>query len=110
MCNYLQLQKTHTRDASLTSALEAYKKARNDVCASMCDEALKLLKYQRTLEDKHKESFVGKSVHDTCKRLLELTDVKEAEKMKNNFKIPERRFSNFLFFVLHIKLWIFLHF
>ncbi|KAF2892196.1 hypothetical protein ILUMI_13977 [Ignelater luminosus] len=88
----LDEKKTHTRDASLTSALEAYKKARNDVCASMCDEALKLLKYQRTLEDKHKEGFVGKSVHDTCKRLLELMDVKEAEKMRGNFKIPERRF------------------
>ncbi|KAF5305511.1 hypothetical protein FQA39_LY01602 [Lamprigera yunnana] len=85
-------KKTHTRDASLTSAAEAYKKARNDTGYSICEETLRLLKYQRSLEDKINENLVGKSVHDTCKRLLELKDLKEAEKVRSNFKIPERRY------------------
>lgn len=60
------------------------------MCANICDETLKLCKYQRTLEDKYNDKFVGKSVHDTCKSLLEV-DAKEAERMKTNFKIPDRR-------------------
>ncbi|KAK4881688.1 hypothetical protein RN001_005007 [Aquatica leii] len=88
----LDEKKTHTRDASLTSATEAYKKARNEVGYSICEETLRLLKYQRLLEDKINENLVGKSVHDTCKRLLELKDYKEAEKVRNNFKIPEKRY------------------
>ncbi|KAF5302481.1 hypothetical protein FQR65_LT08571 [Abscondita terminalis] len=88
----LDEKKTHTRDASLTSAAEAYKKARNEVNFSICEESLRLLKYQRSLEDKINESIVGKSVHDTCKRLLELKDIKEAEKVRYNYKIPEKRY------------------
>ncbi|KAB0801758.1 hypothetical protein PPYR_03944 [Photinus pyralis] len=88
----LDEKKTHTQDASLTSAVEAYKKARNDVSFSICEEALRLLKYQRSLKDKINEDLVGKSVHDTCTRLLELKDIKEAERMRSNFKIPDRRY------------------
>lgn len=59
----------------------------------MCEENLKLLKLQRELEDKLQieNKLVGKSVHDTCKILLEVKEPKLAEKLKNDFKIPEKR-------------------
>lgn len=79
------------RDASLTSAMEAYKKGRNDLCANMCEEALRLLRHQRDFEEKLKHRFHGKSVHDTCKKLLEINEVKLAEKFKSEYKIPDKR-------------------
>lgn len=36
-------------------------------------------------------SFQGLSIHDTIEKLLELGEVKEAEKMKSDFKVPDRR-------------------
>ncbi|CAH1109343.1 unnamed protein product [Psylliodes chrysocephalus] len=88
-------KKNHMKDALLTSALEAYKKGRKDLYVSMCDESIKLIRFQRDVEDKvpnAKNKFIGKSVQDTCKTLLEMKETKLAEKFKNDFKIPDRRY------------------
>lgn len=87
----LFFKKTHTKDSSLSAAVEAYKKARNDSCASLCEEALRLSKHQREFEDKLKKQFCGKSVHDTCKELLDNNEVKLAEKFRSEYKIPDKR-------------------
>lgn len=81
------------RDSLLTSALEAYKKGRKELYASMCDDSLRLLRYQRDLEEKFggRHNFVGKSVHNTCKILLEINEVKLADKLRNDYKIPDKR-------------------
>lgn len=91
---HISFQKNHMKDALLTSALEAYKKGRKDLYVSMCDESIKLIRFQRDVEDKvpnAKNKFIGKSVQDTCKTLLEMKETKLAEKFKNDFKIPDRR-------------------
>lgn len=75
----------------MSSAIEAYKKGRNDLCVSLCEEALRLSKHQRDFEEKLNDTFSGLSVHDTCKKLLELREVKLAEKFKSEYKIPDRR-------------------
>lgn len=36
--------------------------------------------------------FYGLSVHDTIERLLTLGDIKQAEKMKSEYKVPDKRF------------------
>lgn len=92
-CHDSNQQKSLTIDSELTSAAENYRKARKDLNASLCEENLKLLKLQRELEDKLQveNKLLGKSVHDTCKSLLEMKEVKLAEKLKNDFKIPEKR-------------------
>ncbi|CAH0559319.1 unnamed protein product [Brassicogethes aeneus] len=89
----LDPKKELMKDSLLTSAMDAYKKGRKDLYANLCEESLKLLKYQRELEDKLgvKNVFVGKSVHETCKLLLEKND-KLAEKFRSDYKIPEKRF------------------
>ncbi|KAL1505520.1 hypothetical protein ABEB36_005068 [Hypothenemus hampei] len=81
-------------DSQLTTALEFYKKARKDLYASMCEENLKLLRFQRELDNKLQlpEKLIGKSVHETCKTLLENKEVKLAEKLRNDFKIPDKRY------------------
>ncbi|XP_057651566.1 vacuolar protein sorting-associated protein 16 homolog [Diorhabda carinulata] len=88
-------KKEHMKDALLTSALEAYKKGRKDLYVAMCDETIKLIRFQREVEDKvpgAKNKFKGKSVHETCKLLLEMKETKLPEKFKNDFKIPDKRY------------------
>lgn len=77
--------------AALTSAMEAYKKGRNDLYAGACEEALRLSRDQRDFEDKLGYSFSGKTIHETCKKLLEIGELKRAEKFKNDYKIPDKR-------------------
>lgn len=91
----LDEKKRHMKDSLLTSAMEAYKKGRKDLYAGMCDEALKLLRFQRDTEDKlpaTKNKLVGLSVHNTCKFLLEMNETKLAEKFRNDYKIPDKRY------------------
>ncbi|CAG2068802.1 unnamed protein product [Timema podura] len=80
-----------TKAASLESAKQSYRSARNEFAATMCEEQQKLLKYQTTLEDKFRREFVGLSVHDTVHLLLMLNEVKLAEKLRAEYKVPDRR-------------------
>ncbi|CAH1401892.1 unnamed protein product [Nezara viridula] len=80
------------REASLVAAQESYKKAKLDLHASFCEEQLKLLKYQRSLEEKFKRDFVGKSLHATVKLLLSAQEVKLADKLRTEYKVPDRRY------------------
>lgn len=54
------------------------------------------MKQQQAIADKYTTSqsagLYGLSVHDTIKRLLGAGDIKSAEKMKNEYKVPDRRY------------------
>lgn len=80
------------REASLVAAQESFKRARNDVHATLCEEQLKLNKYQRTLEEKFNKDFVNKSLHDTLYALLSMQEVKLADKLRSEYKVPDRRY------------------
>ncbi|EFA13302.2 Vacuolar protein sorting-associated protein 16 homolog-like Protein [Tribolium castaneum] len=86
-------KKSHMRDSLLTSAAEAYRKGRKDLNASLCDDYLKLSRFQRQLDEKSgQQKYTGKSVHETCLLLLKSNEVKLAEKFRNDYKIPDKRF------------------
>lgn len=73
----------------------AYKKQHKDLEAELCDDARKLLKQQQTISDKyssHPTQFYGLSVHDTIKQLLNIGDIKQADKLKSEYKVPDRRY------------------
>lgn len=81
------------KDSLLTSAAEAYRKGRKDLNASLCDDYLKLLRFQRQQDEKIGQSkYAGKSIHETCLLLLKNNEVRLADKFKNDFKIPDKRF------------------
>ncbi|XP_022919610.2 vacuolar protein sorting-associated protein 16 homolog [Onthophagus taurus] len=80
------------QNSLLWSAIESYKAARNDLCANLCEDQSKLIKKQKSYEEKYHKDFNGKSIHDTCKLLLDMNELKEAEKFKNEYKIPDKRF------------------
>lgn len=85
---------TLSRDASLSAAQELYKRGRSDFHASLCEEAVKLLRTQKQLEQTHTnlQNLAGTSVHDTCARLLAIGEVRAADKLRADFRIPERRY------------------
>lgn len=75
----------------LPVAASFYKKASKYLEADLCEEARKLQKLQKDLE-KRDRNFLHLSVHDTLKQLLRLGDTKMAEKVKSDFKVPDRRY------------------
>ncbi|XP_023943349.1 vacuolar protein sorting-associated protein 16 homolog [Bicyclus anynana] len=79
-------------EASLISARECYKKGKNDLGASICEEARKLIKQQSSLQETYGESFVGLSLHDTVKKLLDHGEVKLADKLRSEYRMPDRRY------------------
>lgn len=90
-----------TREGLLQSAQENFKLARNDINAALTEEQIKLLRYQRSLEDTLHDPVVGKSLHDTVKTLLLRNELKSADKLRSEYRIPDRRYiflyHNFLF-------------
>ncbi|XP_070168587.1 vacuolar protein sorting-associated protein 16 homolog [Polyergus mexicanus] len=87
-----QRKNTMSKDALLQSAQENFRLARNDTNASLTEEQIKLLKYQRSLEDTLHESVIGKPLHDTVKILLLHNELKLADKLRSEYKIPDRRY------------------
>ncbi|XP_041968252.1 vacuolar protein sorting-associated protein 16 homolog isoform X2 [Aricia agestis] len=79
-------------EASLISARECYKKGKNDLGVSICEDARKLCKQQSSLQETYGEGFVGLSLHDTVEKLLMLGEVKLADKLRAEYKMPDRRY------------------
>jgi len=60
--------------------------------ADLCADTSRLLKLQKTLSTKYNASLNGLSIHDTIQELLQIGELKEAERIRSDFKVPERRF------------------
>lgn len=80
-----------SRDTLLQSAQENFKLAKNDSNAALTEEQVKLLRYQRSLEDTLHESVVGKPLHETVKLLLLQNELKLADRLRSEYKLPDRR-------------------
>ncbi|XP_048512679.1 vacuolar protein sorting-associated protein 16 homolog isoform X2 [Athalia rosae] len=80
-----------SRDTYLQSAQEKFRLARSESNAALTEEQLKLLRYQRSLEDTLHEPIVGKPLHETVKLLLLQDELKLADKLRSEYKLPDRR-------------------
>uniref|UniRef100_A0A8D8YC56 Vacuolar protein sorting-associated protein 16 homolog n=1 Tax=Cacopsylla melanoneura TaxID=428564 RepID=A0A8D8YC56_9HEMI len=84
----------NTKEAGLLEAQENFKKSKSEFAAfaaMMCEEELKLIKHQKQLEDKLKKDFLGLTLNETLEKLLSLKEVKLADNMKSEYKVPDRR-------------------
>ncbi|KAG8236730.1 hypothetical protein J437_LFUL014226 [Ladona fulva] len=79
-------------EASLYSAVEAFKRVHCDALSVLCQDQLRLLGHQKNLESKFGHAFVNLSLHDTVARLLKLGQFKLADKLRIEYKVPDRRF------------------
>lgn len=76
--------------ASLPAAIDAYKNGQRAIEAELCEDARKMIKAQQQLEERY--TVKGMTIHDTIRELLNVGDLKMAEKIKNEYKVPDRRF------------------
>lgn len=79
-------------DSSLIEITNNYKKAHKDVESELCDDHRKLMKLQKSLEEKYSRAFHGLSLHDTVRELLVLGDFKLAEKIRSDNKMSDKHF------------------
>ena len=100
----IHCQRPDTRMAQLLNVQELFQKAvkqrpaaigsLNDMCPQLLEEHHKLLKTQTMLEDKLPgKNFVGMSTHQTISSLFKMDENKLAEKVRNDFKVSERRYT-----------------
>lgn len=80
-----------SREALLQCALDNFKAARNDTNAALTEEQIKLLRYQRSIEEVLQKSIIGKPLHDTVKILLLHNELKLADKLRSEYRISDRR-------------------
>lgn len=76
----------------LQSAVDEYNKAKNEFAAKATEEEMRLLRFQRKLEDDKGECLLGFSVHDTLSMLLSIGLNKQAEQLYKDFKVPDKRY------------------
>lgn len=76
---------------SINEAINCYKRTRDEFSLTTCESQLKLIRYQSSLEEKLKNNFRNLTLHDTLVKLLEINELKLADKLRSEFKVPERR-------------------
>ncbi|XP_026677997.1 vacuolar protein sorting-associated protein 16 homolog [Diaphorina citri] len=81
-----------SKEACLLGAQENYKKAKNEFAATLCEEQIKLMKYQRQMEESLKFDFQGLTLHETLEKLLSLQKVKLADNLRTEYKVPDKRY------------------
>ncbi|XP_055906009.1 vacuolar protein sorting-associated protein 16 homolog [Eupeodes corollae] len=84
-------------DSNLLIIANRYSQGKRIVEADLCTETGKILKLQKALNQKLRNThsgveLCGETIHDTVLKLLRLGELKEAERIKNDYKIPERRY------------------
>lgn len=76
----------------LKKTFKLFNACKDTPSATATQEQMELLLQQSDLETSLKEKFVGMSVSDTIFKLLFLGRSKEAQKVKDAFKVPPKRF------------------
>lgn len=56
------------------------------------EEEMRLLRFQKKLEEEKGESLVGFSLHDTIRTLLAVGLHKHAEQLYKDFRVPDKRY------------------
>ncbi|XP_059091268.1 vacuolar protein sorting-associated protein 16 homolog [Tigriopus californicus] len=83
------------RLSHLHNAVENWRKCKMEGYANMAEENQKLLKQQSVLEDKVQQTLVGKTLNQTIFDLLTSNETKLADKLRNDFKMSDKRYMFF---------------
>ncbi|XP_077989106.1 vacuolar protein sorting-associated protein 16 homolog [Glandiceps talaboti] len=67
-------------------------KAKGEFYAKQSDEQVKLMRYQKRLEEELQKPYLDLSLHDTMYELLLQGNTKLCEQLRKEFKVPEKRF------------------
>lgn len=83
---------TEGLESNLSMIGNAYAQGRCTLEAELCADTSRLIKLQKTLSTKYNVSLNGLSIHETIQELLLIGELKEAERIRSEFKVPDRRF------------------
>uniref|UniRef100_A0A4W6G375 Vacuolar protein sorting-associated protein 16 homolog n=1 Tax=Lates calcarifer TaxID=8187 RepID=A0A4W6G375_LATCA len=83
---------THLRLSLLQSAVDEYNKAKNEFAAKATEDEMRLLRFQRKLDDEKGAGLLGLSLQATIEALLALGLHKQAEQLYRDFKVPDKRY------------------
>lgn len=85
-------ERPEQRFSLLKSALESFRKAKNDFAVSQTDEQIKLLKFQEQFKKTKGIDCMDLSIHKTIEKLLQAKELTLAETLRKEFKVPDKRF------------------
>ncbi|XP_033834541.1 vacuolar protein sorting-associated protein 16 homolog [Periophthalmus magnuspinnatus] len=85
-------QRLEGRVAALQNAVDEFNKAKNDFNAKATEEEMKLLRFQKKLDEEKGAGLQGMSLQDTMETLLNLGLHKQAEQLYRDFRVPDKRF------------------
>ncbi|XP_052092868.1 vacuolar protein sorting-associated protein 16 homolog isoform X1 [Mytilus californianus] len=80
------------RTETLNQAIKCYQKGRHDFVIKQTEDQIKLLKYQRRLEEEFNRPYMDLSLHQTIYRLTVENNYKVSEQLRKEFKVPDRRY------------------
>ncbi|KAK7877787.1 hypothetical protein WMY93_031547 [Mugilogobius chulae] len=85
-------QRLEARVAALQNAVDEFNKAKNDFNAKATEDEMKLLRFQKKLDEEKGAGLQGLSLQDTMEALLNLGLHKQAEQVSRDFRVPDKRF------------------
>ncbi|KAK5607500.1 Vacuolar protein sorting-associated protein 16 [Crenichthys baileyi] len=80
------------RLAQLQSAADEYNKAKNDFAAKATEDEMRLLRFQRKLDDEKGAGLLGLSLQATMEALMSLGLHKHSEQLYRDFRVPDKRY------------------
>ncbi|XP_067617235.1 vacuolar protein sorting-associated protein 16 homolog [Eurosta solidaginis] len=95
--NFRNALESDSLESNLPMIANSYTQGRKNVEAELCADTGKIMKLQKNILTPkygrvHQITFNGLSIHNTILLLLQIGELKEAEKIKNDFKVPDKRF------------------
>uniref|UniRef100_A0A1A8LAD1 Vacuolar protein sorting-associated protein 16 homolog n=1 Tax=Nothobranchius pienaari TaxID=704102 RepID=A0A1A8LAD1_9TELE len=88
----LCVQRLESRLSHLQSAIDEYNKAKNDFAVKATEDEMRLLRFQRKLDDEKGAGLLGLSLQGTMEALMSLGLHKQAEQLYRDFKVPDKRY------------------
>uniref|UniRef100_A0A8C9XZZ6 Vacuolar protein sorting-associated protein 16 homolog n=1 Tax=Sander lucioperca TaxID=283035 RepID=A0A8C9XZZ6_SANLU len=85
-------KRLESRLSLLQTAVDEYNKAKNEFSAKATEEEMRLLRFQRKLDDEKGAGLLGLSLQATMEALLALGLHKQAEQLYRDFRVPDKRF------------------
>ncbi|XP_029370649.1 vacuolar protein sorting-associated protein 16 homolog isoform X3 [Echeneis naucrates] len=90
--SYREKQRLESRLSLLQSAVDEYNKAKNEFAAKATEDEMRLLRFQRKLDDEKGAGLLGLSLQATMEALLALGLHKQAEQLYRDFRVPDKRY------------------
>ncbi|KAM6945481.1 vacuolar protein sorting-associated protein 16 homolog [Aplochiton taeniatus] len=80
------------RLSQLQSAVDEYNKAKNEFAAKATEDEMRLLRFQRRVDEEKGEALLGLSLQETLHALLTANFNKLAEQLYKDFRVPDKRY------------------